>query len=48
MDPQSLQTLIVALIVVAAAVFMGTRVMRSVNAARAKKKGDGCGGSCCS
>ena len=42
------QTLIVALIVAAAAIFMGARVMRSVNAARAKKKGGGCGGDCCS
>ena len=42
------QTLIVALIVAAAALFMGARVVRSVHAARAKKKGGGCGGDCCS
>ena len=48
MDPQTIQTLLVALIVAAAAVFMGVRVLRSVNAARARKKDGGCGGGCCS
>jgi hypothetical protein len=48
MDSQTLQTIIVALVVAAAALFMGVRVLRSVNAARAKKKGGGCGGDCCS
>ena len=46
MDPQTLQTLLVALVVAAAAVFIGARVLRSVHAARARKKG-GCGGDCC-
>lgn len=46
MDPQILQTLIVALIVAIAAFFMGARVVRAVSAARRKK--DGCGGDCCS
>jgi hypothetical protein len=48
MDAQTAQTVIVALIVAAAALFMGVRVMRAVNASRAKKKGGGCGGGCCS
>jgi hypothetical protein len=46
MDPQTLQTLVVAIVVATAAVFMGARVLRAVNAARRKK--DGCGGDCCS
>lgn len=48
MDPQTVQTLIVALIVAVAAVFMGARVLRSIHAARARKKDGACGGGCCS
>lgn len=49
MDPQTAQTLIAVLIVAAAALFMGSKVVRAVNASRAKRKGDGCGGGdCCS
>ena len=48
MDPQTTQTLIAVLIVAAAALFMGARVVRAINASRAKRKGEGCGGDCCS
>lgn len=48
MDPQTAQTLLAGLIVAAAALFMGARVRRAINAARAKRKGGGCGGDCCS
>lgn len=48
MDSQMAQTLIVALIVAGATLFMGMKVMRTINASRAKKRGDGCGGDCCS
>lgn len=49
MDSAMMQTLIAVLIVAAAAMFMGARVLKAVNAARARKKGAGCGGGdCCS
>ena len=43
----TLQSLIVALIIGAAALFVGTKWYRAFAGAR-KKKGDGCGGDCCS
>jgi hypothetical protein len=48
MDSQTTQTLIAVLIVAAAALFMGAKVVRAIKAARAKRKGEGCGGDCCS
>lgn len=47
MNAQLLQTVVVALIVAGAAFFMGMRVLRSVQAARAKKKAGCGGGDCC-
>jgi hypothetical protein len=47
-DAQTAQSLIVALIVGAAALFMGVRVVRAIQASRARRKGGGCGGDCCS
>ena len=41
----TLQSLIVALIIGAAALFVGTKWYRTFASAR-KKKGDGCGGDC--
>lgn len=47
MDSQLLQTLVVGLIVLAAAFFIGRRAWRTVSAARGPKGGDtGCGGDC--
>ena len=47
MDSQMLQTLVVGLIVLAAAFFIGRRAWRTVAAARAPKGGDGgCGSDC--
>jgi hypothetical protein len=45
MDSQSLQTLLVALVVAVAALFIGTRWYRTFASAR-KKSGPGCGGDC--
>ncbi|HEX6926160.1 MAG TPA: hypothetical protein VF167_12135 [Longimicrobiaceae bacterium] len=47
MDPQTVQSLIVALIVAGAALFMGLRVYRTISTSRARKKAGGCGGGCC-
>jgi hypothetical protein len=46
MDGQLLQTLLVGLIVLAAALYAGSRVRRTVLAARAPKDGPGCGAGC--
>ena len=45
MDSQSLQSIVVALLVAAAVLFVGTRWYRTFAAARKAK--DGCGGDCC-
>lgn len=47
MNGQLAQSLIVILIVGSAAMFMGMRVLRTINASRARKKDGGCGGDCC-
>jgi hypothetical protein len=44
MDSQMLQTLVVGLIVLAAAFFIGRRAWRTVAASRAPKGGGGAGG----
>ncbi|MBW3630001.1 MAG: FeoB-associated Cys-rich membrane protein [Gemmatimonadetes bacterium] len=45
MDSQTLQTIIVALIIGAAALFVGRKFYRTFAAAR-KPKGSGCGSDC--
>ena len=42
----SIQTVIVLLIVGAAAFYVGRRLWRTVAAARASRRGDGCGSGC--
>lgn len=46
MSAMSAQTLIVLLIVAAAAFYMGRRFWRTIAAARASKRGDGCATGC--
>lgn len=46
MEYFSVQTLIVVLIVSAAAFYVGRRLWRTVAAARASRRGDGCGAGC--
>jgi hypothetical protein len=45
MDSQTLQTLLVAVVIAVAALFLGTRWYRTFASSR-KKSGPGCGGDC--
>ena len=46
MGDVSIQTVIVLLIVAAAAFYVGRRLWRTVAAARASRRGDGCASGC--
>ena len=47
MSSETVQTLLVVLLVACAAVYMGRRWYRFAMSARKKSAGGGCGGDCC-